>query len=52
MERSLQKKKIVGTVFVDLAKVFDCIPLDLLTAKLHAYVFSEISLVFFYSYLK
>ena len=37
---------------MDLSKAFDCIPHDLLIAKMHAYGFSEDSLVFFYSYLK
>ena len=37
---------------MDLLKAFDCIPLDLLIAKLHAYGFSENNLTFFYSYLK
>ena len=37
---------------MDLPKTFDCIPHDLLTAKMHAYGFSMESLTFFYSYLK
>ena len=37
---------------MDLKKALDCIPHDLLIATLHAYGFSEDSLVFFYSYLK
>ena len=37
---------------MDLSKAFDCIPHDLLIAKLHVYVFSEKRVTFIYSYLK
>ena len=36
----------------DLSKVFDCIPHDLLIAKLDTYRFSDKSVTFIYSYLK
>ena len=51
-KKHLDNKKIVGTVLMDLSKAFDCIPLDLLIAKLHAYGFNEKALTFLYSYLK
>ena len=37
---------------MDLSKVFDCIPHDLLIAKMEAYGFSEDFLTFLCSYLK
>ena len=36
-KKKLNKNKIVGAVFMDLSKVFDCIPFDLLIAKMEAY---------------
>ena len=41
-----------GAVLMDLSKAFDCIPHDLLIAKLNANGFNRKSLVFFYSYSK
>ena len=51
-KQALDENFVVGTVLMDLSKAFDCIPHDLLIAKLYAYGFSEKSAVFLYSYLK
>ena len=51
-KKSLDNKNFVGTVLMDLSKTFDCIPHDLLVAKLHAYGLTEEAVTFIYSYLK
>ena len=51
-KKALDEKFLVGTVLMDLSKVFDSIPHDLITAKLHAYSFSQKTVTFIYSYLK
>ena len=51
-KQSLDKNKFVGAVLMDLSKAFDCIPHELLIAKMYAYGFDLNSLTFFYSYLK
>lgn len=51
-KQSLDNKNFVGAVLMDLSKAFDCIPHDLLIAKMYAYGFSIDSLKIFYSYLK
>ena len=48
----MDSNKVVGAVLMDLSKAFDCIPHDLLIAKMHAYGFDEDSLILFFSYLK
>ena len=48
----LDKNKIVGAALLDLSKAFDCIPHDLLIAKLDAYGFDKEALSLIYSYLK
>ena len=51
-KKSLDEKKFVGAVLMDLSKAFDSIPHDLLIAKMYAYGFSINAVTFFYSYLK
>ena len=48
----LDKNFIVGAVLMDLSKAFDCIPHDLIIAKLAAYGFKRETLRLIYSYLK
>ena len=51
-KKSRDNKNFVGTVLLDLSEAFDCIPHDLLAAKLHAYGLSEDAVTFVHSYLK
>ena len=51
-KKELDNKKYVGAILMDLSKAFDCIPHELLKAKMGAYGFSENALTFFFSYLK
>ena len=46
----LDHSKIFGTVLLDLPQAFECIPQDLLIAKLNTYGFDTLTLLF--SYLK
>ena len=50
--RHLDQNKIVGAVLMDLSKAFDCLPHELLIAKLASYGFDKNPLNFFHSYLK
>ena len=40
-QKTLDKSGVIGTVFMDLSKEYDCLPHDLLIAKLAAYVFED-----------
>ena len=51
-KKELDNKKYVGAILMDLSKAFDCIPHELLIAKMDAHCFSENALTFFLSYLK
>ena len=51
-KKSLYDKNIIGAVLMDLCKAFDCIPHDLLVAKLHAYGLSMDAVTFIYLYMK
>ena len=51
-KKQLDNKLFVGAVLMDLSKAFDCVPHDLLIAKMQAYGFENETLKFFYSYLK
>ena len=46
----LDNDYVVGAILMDLSKAFDCIPHDLLIAKLAAYGLDKNSLVYIYSY--
>ena len=50
-KRCLDTKVIVGTILMDLSKAYDCMPHDLLIAKLEAYRLDTCALKLVYSYL-
>ena len=49
--KKLDNNFVVGAVLTDLSKAFDCMPHDLIIAKLSAYNFSDEALSYIYSYL-
>ena len=49
--KALADKKVVAIVLMDLSKAYDCLPHDLLIAKLAAYGFGQHSLLLIHSYL-
>ena len=46
-KRALDQNFLVDTILMDLSKAFDCIPHDLLIAKLYAYGLSEETATFY-----
>ena len=50
-KKALDEQKVAGAVLTDLSKAFDCLPHDLLIAKLHAYGFEKSALIFRSAYL-
>ena len=50
-QKHLSSSDKVGAIQMDLSKAFDCLPHDLLIAKLSAYGFGNRALKLFYSYL-
>ena len=50
-KRCLDTNSIASTILIDLSKAYDCIPHDLLIAKLEAYGFENNALKLVYSYV-
>ena len=50
-QKCLDISRVVGTVLTDLCKTYDCLPHDLLIAKLVAYGFEKTALVLINDYL-
>ena len=46
--KNLNNNSVVGAVLTDLSKALDCIPRDLLIARLSAYSFSDEALSYIY----
>ena len=52
LEKGLDNSGLVGTIFIDRWKAYDCLPLDLLIAKLEAYSLDKPSLNLVNGYLR
>ena len=50
-KKALDEKNVAGAVLTDLSKAFDCLPHDLLVAKLYAYGFEKSACNFVFDYL-
>ena len=50
-KNSLDKKRVVGALLMDLSKAFDCLDHELLIAKLNAYGFCKDAQLLIYYYL-
>ena len=50
-KKALDEQKVAGAVLTDLSKAFDCLPHDLLIAKLYAYGFEKSACNFILDYL-
>ena len=50
-QKELDEKSMVATVLMDLSEAYDCIPLDLLIAKLNAYRIDSVGLLLISDYL-
>ena len=49
--KALADGRVVGMALMDLSKAYNCIPHDLLIAKLEAYGFGHLSLLLIHNYL-
>ena len=50
-QKELDQSEFVGTILVDLYKAYDCLPHDLMVAKLEAYGLAKESLQLINNYL-